>query len=182
MVYIILGDGFEEIEAISPGDILRRGGVEVCYAGIGGTVIRGGHNICVAADVEVDQIDLDQAEMLVIPGGLGGVESILASPVALEKLKGAYDRDIELAAICAGPTVLGHLGIMDGRKAVCYPGLEEKVTGGSMQPGKKVVRDRKLTTGQGPGAAMAFGLALLDVLKGKQTAEEVGSGLLYDGK
>lgn len=179
MVYILLGKGFEEIEAIAPGDILRRGGVRVCYAAVEGTVVVGSHGIPVTADGTLEDVDMDQAEMLVVPGGLGGVEAISGSEKAMALLREAAARGIELAAICAGPTVLAKLGITDGKQATCYPGMEAQMGGAEMCPGAAVVRADRLTTGRGAGAALQFGKELLAVLRGRETAEKIAAGMCF---
>ena len=119
MVYIILGKGFEPVEAIAPCDILRRGGVDVKLAGIGGKTVEAAHGVTVAADCTVEEIDQNALEMIVLPGGLGGVESILGCQAALDAVKRAWDGGKYVAAICAGPTVLAKLGITAGRRATC---------------------------------------------------------------
>ena len=117
MVYMILGTGFEPMEAIAPCDILRRGGVEVQLAGIGGTMIEAGHGITVKADCTVEEADFANAEMVVLPGGLGGVRSILGCKAAMDAVQKAYDDGKHVAAICAGPTILATLHITDGKTA-----------------------------------------------------------------
>lgn len=179
MVYIILGEGFEEIEAVAPGDILRRGGVEVKYAGIGGDTIVGSHGIGVQTDCRVEEIDLSDAEMIVVPGGMGGVKSILGSKTALDAVKKAYDAGIKVAAICAGPLVLTKLHILDGKRAVCYPGLEDEMSG-DMSQENSTETDGTVITGRGPGAALDFGLRLLEVLRGREAADAAASGLYYE--
>jgi len=168
MVYVILGTGFEEIEAVAPVDILRRAGIEVAFAGVDGLKITGAHNIDVCCDITVSEIDADNAEMLVVPGGLGGVNSIKASREAMGKIDSAYKNGVALAAICAGPTVLNELGILDGVKAVCYPGMEEEMPNAKFESAEPVCRDGRIITGRGPGTALEFGFALLDYLKGSE--------------
>jgi len=179
MVYILLGTGFEEMEAVAPGDILRRGGVEVRYAGIGGDVIRGGNGVAVAADCRVEDADGAGAELVVVPGGMGGVQSILGSEAALNVLRRAWDAGKMVAAICAGPLVLTKLGILDGKNATCYPGLEGRMSG-IMTQKTSTVADGRLITGRGPGAAMDFGLRLLEALRGREAADSVAAGLCYE--
>ena len=127
MVYMILGTGFEPMEAIAPCDILRRGGVEVQLVGIGGTLIEAGHGVRVQADCRVEDLKLASTDMVILPGGLGGVHSILACDTAMNFIRLAYEDGKYIAAICAAPTILAQLHITDGRKATCYPGLEEKM-------------------------------------------------------
>ena len=125
MVYMLLGTGFEETEAIAPLDLLRRAGLQVQTVGLNGKIIYGSHGIGVEADITIDQLDLTQLEMIVLPGGLGGVASARACQPALDALRFAYENGKYVAAICAGPTVLADLGITDGKKATCYPGCED---------------------------------------------------------
>ena len=178
MVYIVLGEGFEPIEAVAPCDILRRGGVEVQFAGIGGRKIAGAHGISVEADCTVEEMDAEQTEMIVLPGGMGGVHSILGSKTALDAVRNAYAAGKYVAAICAGPTVLAKLGLLEGRKATCYPGCEDRMEGADCT-GAKTEQDGKIITGQAPGRSLDFGLRLLAALRGTQTAENVRNGLVY---
>jgi len=178
MVYIVLGTGFEEMEAICPCDILRRGGVEVRFAGIGGKAIAGGKGITVQADCTVEEIDYENLDMIVLPGGLGGVHSILASETAMNAVKWAYENEKYVAAICAAPSILAKLGITDGKKAVVYPGMEPEM-GSALMQDADAVRDGKVLTGRGPGAAMDFGLMLLETLKDAETAAGVQAGMVY---
>ena len=179
MVYILLGNGFEETEAIAPCDILRRAGVPVQFVGLGGREIPGGHNIIVCADITDAEMDLDEMEMIVLPGGMGGVHSILGCKSALDAVRYAWEHDRWVAAICAAPTVLAKLGVTDGKKAVCYPGLESGMGAADMQPGAATVRDGKLLTGAGPGTAIDFGLLLVKALRGEQCMKKVYDGLVY---
>lgn len=179
MVYILLGEGFEETEAIAPADILRRGGVDVQFVGLNGACISGGHGIQVCADVTIDEMDLKNMDMIVLPGGMGGVNSIRGCEKAMEAVKFAWENDRYVAAICAAPMILAELGITDGKKATCYPGLEENMGSALMQPGTSTVTDGKLLTGAGPGTAIDFGLLLVGALCGEAKAKEVYDGLVY---
>lgn len=179
MVYIILGKGFEEIEALAPCDLLRRGGVEVRLAGIDDYEISGGRGINVISDCLIEDIDLSCADMIVVPGGLGGVETIEGTPAALNIIKSAYDMGKLVCAICAGPRVLAKIGILEGKRAVCYPGMEDEMTGGIMTQEAPVVRDGNIITARGAGAGIDFGLALLEALKGKEVADKVKNGIYY---
>ena len=173
MVYMLLGTGFEETEAIAPLDLLRRAGVEVLTVGLNGKTIYGGHGIGVEADITIDQMDLTNMEMIILPGGLGGVASARASKPAMDALKFAWDNDKFVAAICAGPTVLADLGITDGKNATCYPGCESGMGSAKMVENAASVRDGKLITGTSAGCAIPFGLALVEALKGKDAAEAI---------
>lgn len=173
MVYMLLGTGFEETEAIAPLDLLRRAGVEVLTVGINGKAVLGSHKIVVEADITIGEMDLTKAEMVIIPGGLGGVASLRASQPALDALKFAWDNGKFVAAICAGPTVLADLGITDGLRATCYPGQEQYMGSARMQENAAVVTDGRLITGTSAGCAIPFGLALVEALKGKEVSETI---------
>lgn len=179
MVYILLGEGFEEVEAIAPCDILRRAGVDVQLVGLNGSLISGGHGIRVCADITIDEIDFNQMEMIVLPGGMGGVNSIRGCEKALDAVRFAWENGRYVAAICAAPMILAELGIAAGKKATCYPGLEDNMGSALMQPGAATVTDGKLLTGAGPGTAIDFGLLLVGALQGEEKAKEVYDGLVY---
>ncbi len=181
MVYIILGTGFEELEAVAPGDLLRRAGVPVCYVGIGGRNITGSHGIVLEADCTVEEMDLTRLDMIVLPGGLKGVESIKADAMTLEAVKFAYDNGKFVAAICAAPTVLAGLHITDGKKATCYPGMEEHMGNAYMVPDAAAVRDGTVITGTSAGCAVAFGRALVEAMAGCQKADAVVRGIVPRG-
>lgn len=173
MVYILLGTGFEETEAIAPLDLLRRAEIPVMTVGVNGKVVYGGHKIGVEADITLEEMDLTDMDMIVLPGGLGGVASVSASKMAMEALQFAYENGKYVAAICAGPTVLAKLGITDGKDATCYPGCETQMGSANMLPGKAAVQDGKLITGTSAGCAIPFGLALVAALKGKEIADKI---------
>lgn len=178
MVYILLGNGVEEVEAIAPCDILRRGGVEVCFAGIDGLEIVGGHGIAIKADVTAEDMDLCGMEMIVLPGGLGGVRSIQGSKAAMDAVRYAYDKGKYVAAICAAPTILAELGITDQRSATAYPGMEAEM-GSAVMLSSNTVSDGTVLTGRGPGAAMDFGFMLLKALKGEDVEAHVRRDMVY---
>ena len=178
MVYVLLGTGFEETEAIAPIDLLRRAGVEVLTVGIGGKLIYGGHGIGVEADITLEEMDLTNMEMIVLPGGLGGVASIRASKEAMDAVAFAAENGLYVAAICAGPTVLADLGITNGRKVTCYPGCETGMGSAEYIPGQACVQDGKVITGTSAGCATAFGLKLIAALKGENTAETVAQQIV----
>ena len=178
MVYIVLGTGFEPVEAVAPCDILRRGGVEVQFAGIGGTQIEGGHGIRVQADCRAEEMNLDAAEMVILPGGMGGVRSILADAHTLAFVREAYAAGKYVAAICAAPTILARLRITDGKRATCYPGMENEMGGARMQD-CGAVQDGTVITGRSAGAADTFGLQCLRVLRGDAAADKVAAAIVY---
>lgn len=178
MVYIFLGDGFEEMEGLSVCDILRRGGVEVRTLSVSGQPVMGSRGIPVLADLPVSEASREQVDMVVLPGGWGGVKAVEACDAAMELIQWAWEQNKYVAAICAGPTALAKLHITDGKKATCYPGLEDQMGGAKMQPGAAVVQDGMLITGEAPGAAYAFALKLLEVLQGREAAKAVAADLV----
>lgn len=179
MVAILLGNGFEESEAIVPADLLRRAGVEVVLTALEGMEVKSSHGITVKADAVLSEIDSDKLDLLFLPGGLGGVEAIQGCPAALELVRAVYDKGKYLAAICAAPTILGALGLLKNRKAVCYPGMEDGLTGADVQRGQGVVVDGRLITGEAAGSAFAFGLELVELLKGPAAARQVKDAVHY---
>ena len=178
MVYMLLGTGFEETEAIAPLDLLRRAGVEVMTVGVNGKIIKGSHNIGVEADIELSEMDLTNLEMIILPGGLGGVTSVRASQEAMDALKFAWDNDKYVAAICAGPTVLADLGITAGMNATCYPGCEGGMGSAIMIEDAAAVTDENLITGTSAGCAIPFGLSLIEVLKGEEEARRIAEQIV----
>lgn len=177
MVYMLLGTGFEETEAIAPLDLLRRAGVEVLTVGLNGKVIYGSHKIGVEADIEIGQMDLTKLDMIILPGGLGGVASIRACPSAMDAVKFAWENGKYTAAICAGPTVLADLGIVNGKNATCYPGCEGQM-GSANMVNAAAVTDGKLITGTSAGCAVPFGLALIAALKGQEAADAIAAQIV----
>ncbi len=170
---MLLGTGFEETEAIAPLDLLRRAGIPVLTVGLNGNVIYGGHNIGIQADITVDEMDLTNLEMIILPGGLGGVQSILASAPAMEAVKFAYENNKWVAAICAAPTILAGLSITDGKNVTCYPGCETQMGNAVVSDHQAAVQDGKIITGTSAGCAIPFGLKLIEALKGTEAAETV---------
>ena len=178
MVYMLLGTGFEETEAIAPLDLLRRAGVEIMTVGVTGKTVYGSHNIGIEADILIEEMDLSCLDMIILPGGLGGVASARASEKAMNALKFAWENRKFVAAICAGPTVLADLGITAGRHATCYPGCEEGMGNAIMEENAAAVVDGKLITGTSAGTAIPFGLKLIEVLKGKEEADRIAQQIV----
>lgn len=179
MVCILLGSGFEESEALVPADLLRRAGVDVALTALQGQEVTGGHGITVKADLELDQMNPNQVEMIFLPGGLGGVTAISTCPKALELVRTVHSQGRYVAAICAAPTILATLGLLEGCRAVCYPGMEEQMAGALIQKGTPVVADGTLVTGEAAGSAFSFGLTLVELLKGSDVAEKVRESVHY---
>ena len=177
MVYMLLGTGFEETEAIAPLDLLRRAGVQAATVGINGKVVYGSHKIGIEADMEIGEMDLTNLDMIVLPGGLGGVASIKASQPALEAVRFAWENGKYVAAICAGPTILAQLGITDGKNVTCYPGCESQMGTANMVQAAAVT-DGKVITGTSAGCAVPFGLALIAALKGQEAADAIAKQIV----
>ena len=178
MVYMLLGTGFEETEAIAPLDLLRRADVDVLTVGISGKIVKGSHGIGIEADILPEQMDLTDLEMIILPGGLGGVASIRASQSAMDALKFAYDNGKYVAAICAGPTVLADLGITDGKNATCFPGCEAQMGNATMIENAAAVRDGKIITGTSAGCAIPFGLKLIEALRDEDAAQRIAKQIV----
>lgn len=179
MVCILLGTGFEESEALVPADLLRRAGADVALTSLQGQEVTGGHGITVKADLSLDQLDPTQVEMVFLPGGLGGVNAISACPKALELVRTVHSQGRYVAAICAAPTILAALGLLEDRRAVCYPGMEDQMAGALIQKGTPAVVDGILITGEAAGSVFPFGLKLVELLKGSNVAEKVRKSVHY---
>lgn len=173
MVYVLLGTGFEETEAVTPIDLLRRAGIPVMTVGLNGKTVYGSHGIGVEADISVGQMDLTNLEMLVLPGGMGGVASIRASREAMEAIGFAFENNKWIGAICAAPTILASLGITDGRRVTCYPGCEDQMGSAIVVSDTACTFDGRIITGTSAGCAVPFALALIAALKGQQAADAV---------
>lgn len=173
MVYVLLGTGFEEVEAITPVDLMRRAGIPVLTVGLNGKTVYGGHGIGVEADITAEEMDLTDLEMIVLPGGLGGVASIRGCQAAMDAIRFAYENNKFTAAICAGPTVLADLHITDGKPATCYPGCEDGMGTAIVTANAASVRSDKVITGTSAGCAIPFALELIAALKGQAAADRV---------
>ena len=179
MVYLFLANGFEEIEALCPLDLLRRAGVEVTTIGVGGEMIRGSHGITVQADMPDTMLADANPEMIILPGGMPGSKNLDASRVVDSALRVAARKGAYIAAICAAPFVLGKRGLLEGKEAICYPGFEKELTGARISE-KKVVRDGNIITAAGMGVALEFGLALVTALKGEEAADALRRAVLAE--
>ena len=178
MIYMLLGTGFEETEAVAPLDLLRRAGVEIMTVGINGKTVYGSHHIGIEADITLSEMDLTNLDMIILPGGLGGVASIRASREAMDAVAFAWNNGKFVAAICAGPTVLADLGITDGKNTTCYPGCEGGMGNAIVAPNAAALRDGRVITGTSAGCAIPFGLALIEALKGSECAEAIAKQIV----
>ncbi len=174
MIYMFLADGFEEVEALCPLDILRRAGLEVTTVGIGGKdMIKGAHGILVQADMPDVMYRDSDPEMLILPGGMPGSTNLDNSKTVDAALRAGARKGAYLCAICAAPMVLGKRGYLNGKRAICYPGFEQYLEGATVAETETVVADGKVITAKGMGAALDFGLALVTALKNAETAEKI---------
>ena len=177
MVYCFLADGFEEVEAIAPVDMLRRAGVEVKTVGISGEVIDGRHGIKVIPDIGLSDITLDgNLEAVILPGGLPGATNLEESANVQKAIDFANDNGKYICAICAAPQILGHKGLLDGKEAIAYPGFESELRGAEISE-EYVVLDGNIITAKGAGVATEFGLKIVSVLKGETLADEIGKAI-----
>ena len=184
MVYVLLADGFEEVEALCPVDLMRRGGIDVVTVSINKTnTVIGSHNITVEADTNIrtvlrDSLIADHIEALVLPGGMPGTTNLDADENVDKMIAIASITDSWIAAICAAPMILGKRGLLDGKKAICYPGFEEYLLGAQLSE-KKVAVDGRIITAKAAGCAVDFGLALVQHLKGLDEANRVKDSIYY---
>ncbi len=179
MTYIFLAEGFEEIEALCPLDLLRRAGVEVKTVGIGGKMIKGAHGITVEADITEGEYSDSAPTLIMLPGGMPGTLNLENSPTVMNAIKCAEECGAFISAICAAPMILGKLGLLRGKKVVCFPGFEEYLEGAQIL-NAPAVRDGKIITGAGMGAALDFGLLLVSALCGEDKAKELYHAVIAD--
>lgn len=177
MYYILLAEGFEEIEALTQTDVLRRAGIEVKNVGVTGELVTGSHGITVKADVTVDEATKTVPEGIILPGGIPGTPNIAKSEKAVELIKAVSEKGGLVAAICAAPSVLGELGLLEGKKAICYPGFEDKLKG-AIVVCEKVVKDKNLITSRGAGTAMDMALAIAEYITG-ESQEKLSKAMIY---
>lgn len=178
-VYLFLADGFEEIEALTVVDLLRRIRVDVDMVSIDGTlVVKGAHGIEVKADILFEDAKFDDGDMLVLPGGMPGTRNLLNHKGLAEVIHIYNVEEKYLAAICAAPSVFGAFGILKGRKATCFPGFEQKLTGAKLV-NDRVVVDGHVITSRGMGTAIDFGLKLVELLADEVAASELGATIQY---
>lgn len=178
MVYVFLANGFEEIEAMSVIDILRRAELEVTTVGVGGTEITGAHGVKVTADLPADQADFIDVDMMVLPGGQPGADNLSESADVQRCIELCLEYNVPMAAICAAPMVFGRKGLLDGRKATCYPGCEGGM-GKAEITGKEVEIDGLFITSKGPATAQMFAFTLVGLMVGREKVDEICKGMLY---
>lgn len=177
-VYVLLADGFEEIEALGPVDILRRAGLQVFTVGVTGKMVTGAHQIPVVADLETAHFQMDEnTAMVFLPGGGTGTENLLASDFVGKLLEQAEQRDVYIAAICAAPLVLKKAGLLAGKKATAFPTVQEELSQVATVTGRAVEIDGRVITGRSAGVMLEFAHLLLEKLEGKEKADAVIASL-----
>ncbi len=162
MFYLFLADGFEEIEALATVDILRRADVPVLTVGVTGNTVEGAHGIRVEADILLESVEPDKMQGMILPGGIPGTPNLENSDGVSKLIDFAVENDLWLAAICAAPSILGKKGLLAGKKATCYPGFEQYLTGAIT--GGRVCVDGHIITGQGAGATLEFAYTILEAI------------------
>ena len=173
MIYEFLAEGFEELEAVAPLDLLRRAGVQVQSVGIGGRTVTGSHGISVQCDITPEEINREACEGVILPGGPGR-SNLAKSPELLELLRLVSQRGGMIAAICGAPEILGRLGLLEGRRACCFPGSEKDLAGAEILDDPVVV-DGNVITSRGAGTAILFALALVEYLASPEKAKEIAA-------
>lgn len=176
MIYIFYAHGFEEIEAIACTDILRRAELDVRTVGVGAKTITGAHGITLHCDMIDHKVSTKDLEMIVLPGGMPGTLNLEKAESVRDIIRYAVENNLYIGAICAAPSILGHMDLLDGKNVTCYPGLEKEL-GGANHTGARVERDEKLVTGNGPDAAVDFALKLVECLKGEECAQTTRAAL-----
>lgn len=180
MICVFLANGFEEVEALTPVDFLRRCELDVKMVGVGGPVMTGSHGISVVCDLTASELSLDEVEAVILPGGMPGTLNLEASDEVKAAIKFCADQGKFVAAICAAPSILGHMGLLQGKKAVCFPGFEDQLTGASYV-NAPVVRDGNMITAKGAGAASQFAFALAEVFCSPERAKALRESVQWQG-
>lgn len=177
-VCVFFGTGFEEIEALTVVDLLRRADISVDMVSItNDKAVTGSHGIAVMMDKVFSEVSFDEVEMIVLPGGQPGTRNLEGCDALMEQVD-LFAKEKAVAAICAAPTILGHRRILEGKKAICFPGLEGELTGAEVVY-EGAVTDGNIITGRGMGCAIPFGLAIVEAFQGKEVAEKLADKIVY---
>ncbi|MGN1419278.1 MAG: DJ-1 family glyoxalase III [Acutalibacteraceae bacterium] len=173
MIYCFLANGFEEVEALAPVDMLKRAKKEVLTVAVGGEYITGSHAITVKADTTIDQIVLsDNLEAIILPGGMPGTKNLEASKGVQAAIDFCAENKKYICAICAAPSVLGHKGLLNGKEAIAFPGFEDDLEGAKISK-KHVVTDGNFITAKGAGVAIDFGLEIVKALCSQELSDSI---------
>ena len=180
MIYVFLANGFEEVEALTPVDFLRRCDLDVRTVGVSGPVAMGSHKIPVGCDLTVEELDLEGCDGVILPGGMPGTLNLEACEEVKNAVLWCAEHGKWIGAICAAPSVLGHLGLLKGKKATCFPGFEEELTGAEVLT-DAVVRDGNIITSRGAGTASQFAFALIEAFCSPEQAARTKAGVQCSG-
>ena len=180
MVYLLLANGFEEVEAFTPVDLLRRCGAKVTTIGIGGKEIIGARDIKVIADITDAQAELQDMDLLILPGGYPGYENLEKSDFVQQAIEMAVEKNIPVAAICAAPTLLGHKGLLKGKRATCYPGMEEGLVDAIVTTDAVCV-DGNFITSRSAATALEFSLVLVEQYCGTEAKNRLMQQIVCEG-
>lgn len=175
---VILADGFEEVEAVTPIDLLRRAGIIVTVAGLQSLEIRGAHDIILKTDHILGEYKIEDYDILILPGGMPGTTNLMNSDVVLNLVRNFYNSGKLCAAICAAPQVFYKAGILEGKKYTCFPGIEKQIERANFIS-EAVVCDGTIITSRGVGTAIPFALTLIQHLSGKEDAHTISEKILY---
>lgn len=179
MIYVFLANGFEECEALAPIDILRRAGLEVMTVGVNDKTAYGSHNIPVVCDITIDEATFDDLEAIILPGGMPGTINLENNQTVQDFIDYSNQNGLLIGAICAAPSILGHKGLLNDKKATCYPGFEKELIGAAVSS-RQVVRDENIITAKGAGAAFEFGFELLSYLEDEDEAEKLKKQMMFN--
>ncbi len=169
MIYVFLADGFEIIEAMAPVDMLRRVKLDVKTVGVTGEYVTSSNNTVIKADILPNEIEYDNIDAVILPGGMPGALNLEKSDVVQKCIDIANDNYKLICAICAAPSILGHKGLLEGKEATCFPGFEDSMKGAKLSE-KYVVTDTNIITARGAGVATEFGLEIVKTICGKNVA------------
>lgn len=172
MVYVFLADGFEIIEALAPVDMLRRAKIDVKTVGVSSEIVTSSCGVGVKCDMTIDEFDFYDVEAVVLPGGMPGTLNLENSSAVQKVIDNANNTNAFICAICAAPSILGHKGLLSGKKAVCFPGFENSLEG-SESSSEYVVTDGKFITAKGAGVCIDFGLEIIKQLRGGELSDEI---------
>lgn len=174
---VYFATGYEEVEALSVVDILRRGNIEVIMVGVDGKTVESSHKVSINMDATIDEINHDEIDMMILPGGMPGVTNLAANEILVKHLKSFKEQGKWLAAICAAPSILGNIGLLAGEKGICYPGFEDKLLQCEVID-ERVVVSGKIITAVGAGAALDFGYKVLEVLTTKELSDQIKAAMI----
>lgn len=177
MIYAFLAKGFEEVEAIAAIDVIRRAEIEICTVGIGSKIVCGSHNIPVFCDLDETEVKIeDNVDGILLPGGMPGTLNLEANITVNDFIDYCYDNGKLICAICAAPSILGHKGLLEGKKAICFPGFEAELKGAVISSDYVAV-DNNIITAKGMGSAVDFGIAISKKFIGEEKAQKLKASL-----